>query len=179
MKRKTETCRRLFLITAAGLTLTTLTGCSAMGYRLGTMLPPSLQSVYVPTFENLTIEPLIESEATREAITQIQRDGSLKIAGETTADAVLKVTLRRYTMIPVAYNRERRLLANEYRVIITASYVLTEAKTGQVISEHPNVEGEAIIQVTGDMSSAKETGLKPAARDLGHDLVEKIVETWQ
>lgn len=179
MKRKTEASRRLFVVAAAGLALTALTGCSAMGYRLGTMLPPTLQTVYVPTFENLTNEPLIEGETTREAISQIQRDGSLRIAGEATADAILKVSLRRYTLIPVAYNKERRLLANEYRVIITASYVLTEAKTGKVISEHPNVEGEAIIQVTGDLSSAKESGLKPAARDLGHDLVEKIVETWQ
>ncbi len=166
------------LVSAAALALPALTGCSAMGYRLGSMLPPDLKNLYVPTFENQTNEPLIEIDATRETIAQIQRDGSFKIVGEDTAHAVLTVTLRRYTLLPIAYSRERRLLANEYRVIITASYVLTDARTGEVISEHPGVSGEARIQLSGSLTQAKEEGLRPAARDLGHQIVKRVVEKW-
>ena len=53
-----------------------LTGCA--GYRLGTMLPPDIQSVAVPTFINRTSEPLLESETTRAAIREFQQDGSLR-----------------------------------------------------------------------------------------------------
>ena len=57
----------------AALTLL-LTGCT--GYRLGSMLPPEIKTVYVPTFANQTTEPLLEMEATDAVIVEFQQDGS-------------------------------------------------------------------------------------------------------
>ena len=143
------------------------------------MLPPGIRTVAVPTFVNETTEPLLEAEITRAVIAEIQRDGALRIVAAGEADAVLKGRIRAFTMNPVSYTRDDALRAEEYRIILTAAYTLVNAKTGAVVSEHPQVEGDATFQVIGDLTTSKQNGLPTAARDLAHDLVEKIVETWR
>ena len=54
----------------AVLALSTLPGCTS--YRLGSMLPPGVKTVYVPTFVNETSEPFIEVDATRATIQALQ-----------------------------------------------------------------------------------------------------------
>ena len=63
---------------AAALLLLLSAGCA--NYRLGSMLPADLKTVYVPTRKNETAEPLIEQDVTRAILSQIQMDGSLRVA---------------------------------------------------------------------------------------------------
>jgi hypothetical protein len=153
-----------------------LTGCA--GYRLGTMLPPDIQSVAVPTFVNRTTEPLLESETTRATIREFQQDGSLRVAPESEADAILLVELVDFSLFPIRFDEDRTTQANEYRLTITASILMTRSDTGEVVVENPRVYGEVDLQVTGDLSSAKREGLPEAAEDLAHDIVERVVEVW-
>lgn len=162
---------------ATALLAALLTGCT--GYRLGTMLPASIQTIFIPTFENDTNEPLIEMDATRAAIAEIQRDGSLKLVkDEKAADAILSVRLRSFDLNPLAYDRSSKARPNEYRIILVASLVLTDAKTGKVLVEYGAARGEANIVVAGDMTTAKRTGLPAVSRDLAHKIVERVVEAW-
>ena len=153
-----------------------LFGC--VGYQLGSLLPEDIQSVYVPTFENKTNEPFIEADATRAVIEQIQLDGSLKIAAAQSADAVLEVTLYDFELIPLAFEKERRTLANEYRVELTAKILLKNRKTKEVIVQKSGVKGETTFILASDLTTAKRDAIPLAADDLGHDIVEKIVEVW-
>ena len=164
------------ILTAALAAFLVLPGC--VGYQIGSTLPKDVKSVYVPTFENKTNEPFIEADVTREVITGIQRDGTLKVVNEAQADTVLKVTLSSFIFTPIAYNREHRTQANEYRLILTASYVLTHARTGKVISQHPRVQGETIASLVGDMSTSKRAALPEASKELAKEIVDRIVETW-
>lgn len=167
---------RWFAAGAAGLLLLAAPGCA--GYRLGSTLPGDIKTVYIPVFVNGTDEPLIENEITRDVIAAIQKDAALKIAPEDQADAVLKVTLRKFLFTPVAYDRTQREKPNEYRMIISASFVLYRRSTGKVLVEHPSVQGEALAQVLGDISSSKRFALPNASKDLARDLSEKILEAW-
>lgn len=151
-------------------------GCA--GYRLGSTLPADIRTVFVPVFTNETDEPLVENEVTREVIARIQRDGALRIAPEAAADAVLKVSLKRFLFTPLAYASDQRERPNEYRMVVTASFVLYRSATGEVLAEHPAVQGEALVQVVGDLSSSKRFALPDVSRDLARDLTEKILEAW-
>jgi hypothetical protein len=78
----------------------------------------------------------------------------------------------------VAYTKERRTQANEYRMTIIASLILKRRADDKVIVESPRVRGETVFDVVGDLSSSKSTALPDAAEDLAHKIVQRIVETW-
>lgn len=181
MKKKTRTTlsKPLGNLVAATLALVTaaaLTGCA--GYRLGSMLPPDIRTVYVPTFVNETDEPLLEVVTTRETLREIQLDGSLKIADADRADTVLTVKLKSMTLLPIDFDEDRRAQADEYRVVIEASLALTHALTGEVIAQSGSVSGREEFEVTGDLTTSKDAALPEAARDLAHSIVEAVVEAW-
>lgn len=151
-------------------------GCA--GYRLGSMLPPDIKTVYVPTFVNKTTEPQLEVDTTQALVEELQRDGSLRVVNEDQADAVLNVTLRRYVIEPVSYRGDSRTSAKEYRIVLNAAIVLTRRGAGTVVVDHPDVRGEYVFPVAGDLTSSKLRGLPSAADDLAHNIVEKVVEVW-
>ena len=166
-----------WLILVLGMMLATGgTGCA--GYRLGSMLPEDIKTVYVPTIVNKSSEPQVEADITQALIQDIQRDGSLRVVNQDQADTVLVVTLRSYTLEPVAYRTDQRTSAREYRIVLNASLLMTRRGTGAVVVEAPNVRGEFVFPVAGDLSSSKLRGLPQAAEDLAHNIVEKVVEVW-
>ncbi len=168
--------KRLLLTSILGLGLGLLiSGCA--GYRLGSMLPPDIKTVYVPTFINKTSELQLEVQTTQSLIEELQRDGSLRVVNQDQADVTLTVTLRNYRIQPVSYRSTERTTAREYRILLQAAIVMTRGN-GSVVVDNPNVTGEYVFQVAGDISSSKLTGLPLASEDLAHNIVEKIVEYW-
>ncbi len=167
--------RSLFALAGISLCLL-INGCA--GYRLGSMLPPDIKSVYVPTFVNNTTEPQLEVETTQALVEELQRDGSLRVVNEDQADAILNVTLKKYAIQPVAYRKDSRTSAREYRIVLNAGMVMTRRSNGSVVVDAPNVRGEYVFPVAGDLTSSKLRGLPDAAADLAHNIVEKVVEVW-
>lgn len=168
--------KRLLLTSILGLGLGLLiSGCA--GYRLGSMLPPDIKTVYVPTFINKTSEPQLEVQTTQSLIEELQRDGSLRVVNQEQADVTLTVTLRNYRIQPVSYSSTARTTAREYRILMQAAIVMTR-RNGSVVVDNPNVTGDYVFPFSGDMSSSKLVGLPDAAADLAHNIVEKIVEYW-
>ncbi len=167
---------RFWIIGLCLVLASNLTGC--VGYQLGSMLPPDIRTVHVPTCLNETDEPLLEVDVTRAVIREIQRDGSLRIAGADEADAILEITLTGFRLSPVAYEREIRGRADEYRMIITANLLMTRSPEGDVIVEAHRVSGDTVFPLVGDMTSAKLTAIPDASEDLGRQIVNHMVETW-
>lgn len=154
-----------------------LTGCA--GYRLGSMLPPGISTVYVPTFVNETDEPQIEFETTSAVVSQLVRDGSLRVvSSEEAADAILLVTLVDYRLSPIGFEKNRATASDEFRVFLIADTRLVNARTGEVILHEPAVSGDATFELQSDLTSGKRTVLPLAAQDLGRDIVQLIVEFW-
>jgi len=156
--------------------LLVLMGC--VQYRLGSMLPPDIRTVHMPTCLNETDEPLIEQDVTRAILSQIQVDGSLRLAPEADADTILDVTLIGFWLDPVAYVAGESSTANQYRMSIRASFVLRRASDNSVVVESPGVTGWYEFDFTGDMTSSKAVALRPAAEDLGRRIVNSIVQYW-
>ena len=167
--------RFLSLLLAAGLILLA-SGCAS--YRLGSMLPDDIRTVYVPTCVNKTSEPLIEQDVTRAILSQIQMDGSLRVASEETADTILDITLTHFWLDPVAYQTGASSTVNQYRMSIRASFVLHRRVDNSVVAESPGVTGWYDFDFAGDMTSSKNVALRPAADDLGRRIVNRIVQYW-
>ena len=161
---------------AIALAALLLNGCA--GYKLGSMLPADIKTVYVPTFINKTREPLIENDTTQKAIQEIQRDGSLKIASKETADSILLVTLTDYSLTPVRYDTQHTTQTKEYRLWLTANIVLKRVKDDKVIVDRPMVRGQAVFEVLGDLTSSKLLALPLAAQDLSRNIIATCVEVW-
>lgn len=172
MKRTLSTA----LLLAGALAL--FAGCAS--YRLGSMLPPDVKTVYVPTFVNQTDQPGIEADATQAAIAELQMDGSLDVVpNREEADAILNVALTGYTLTPLTYNENQRTATTEYRLRISATLSLVRRTNREVLSESAGAYGEETFDVIGDLTSSKEAALPGATEDLARRIVAAIVETWQ
>ena len=160
------------------LALATTLAAGCAGYRIGSMLPGDVKTEYIPTFINKTAEPLIEVETTQKTIERFQQDGSLRVVTEEEADAILKVELTGYRLEPVAFRKDIRDAAQQYRLFIEASLVMRRTRDNTVVVESPSVIGKYVFDVTGDLSSSKLTANPFAAEDLARNMVQLMVEYW-
>ncbi|MFA5689151.1 MAG: LPS assembly lipoprotein LptE [Kiritimatiellales bacterium] len=151
-----------------------LSGC---GYTVKSSLPASVQTVAVRV-ENKTAEPAIETEVVKALQAEIQMDGRLKLKSSDDAGAILTVTLNRYDLTPVAYDRRKGSKAREYRVMLTARAVLSNAETGDVIAETPVVRGETDFIYAADLTSSKLYSLPAVAEQLARKIVSVTVTAW-
>jgi len=157
------------------LALLLLAGCT--GYRVGSTLDPAIQTICVRV-ENKTDEPSIEVEVMKALRAEIQMDGRLLITSCEEADALLEVTLTRYHLSAVAYDRKRGSLAREYRATLTGRAVLRNTASGEVILEMPVFRGESDFDYAADLTTAKLGALPEASADLARKVVSTTVSAW-
>jgi hypothetical protein len=156
-------------------TLAAITGC--LGYRVGSSLPPGIHTISVPTFANLSSEPLAEIDATRATIAEFQKDGNLSLADTASADVLLKASIESIKTEPIRYERDNSKTPSEYRLVIKASIVLTNRKDGKPLLTR-TVSGDTIFEPGSDLTSAKRTALPKAGQSLAHNIVKSVVEFW-
>lgn len=159
----------------AVLTLIGYNGC--VGYRLGSMLPADIKTVYVRMFVNKSNEPLIEIDATNATIAEFQKDGTLRIVQLDEADVIVECTLTGMTLTALRYDQKDKAKPNEYRMTLSCNLVLKRARSRAVINE-ASVVGESTFYFVGNLASAKKSAVPSAAEDLAKRIVEKVVETW-
>jgi hypothetical protein len=157
------------------LCVSIFSGCA--GWQVGSPLPESIQSVSVVVV-NKTDEPSIEVQINKSLRAELQMDGRLDIRTEEESDTVLKVTLTHYRLQPIAFDNRRGTLASEYRLTLSGRAVFCCAETGNVLQEVPILIGEAEVPYTGDLTSAKLSGLPKAADDLARKVVSQTVTVW-
>ncbi|QHI70697.1 LPS assembly lipoprotein LptE [Tichowtungia aerotolerans] len=166
---------KLFKLFLMPLAVVLFAGCS--GYRVGSTLPEDVQTVSLHVVNN-TDEPSIEVAVMRALRAEIQMDGRLQIRSENEADTVLTVTLNRFHLTPLAFDRRRGSLAREYRMVLSASSVLSRQADGEVIVESPELLGESEFDYSADLTSAKFAALPSAADDLARKAVSLITTAW-
>jgi len=164
-----------------------IVGASAIGvamlvagcvYQLGSSLPPDLKTMYLPTFINNSGEPQIEINTTQAAISEFQKDGTLKVVhSPSEADLVVEVTLTALKLEPLRYNQNDPKTTLEYRMRIDANVVVTKVKTKEIFAK-TSVEGETTFIFAGDLTSSKQGALPAATYDLAKKIVSSVVEVW-
>ncbi len=152
-----------------------LSGCT--GYRVGSSLDPAIKTVAL-VIVNDTDEPSIEVAVQKALRAELQMDGRLEVCSKNEADAVLTVTLKRFQLEALAFNRRQGTRAEEYRMMMSGSAVFSKAETDEVILENPIIHGEAEFPYVADLTSAKRAALPEAAHDLSRKLVSTLVTAW-
>jgi hypothetical protein len=153
-----------------------LSGC--MGYQLGGTRPAGVQNVYMAPIVNRTDEPAIELQVTKALRARIQFDGRLKLkASATEADAVIEVILTKYHIRATAFRDDLKTTAQQYRIRITGTATLKDAKTGEILSES-NTYGESVFPFKSDLTSSKRNALPRAAEELAKFMADDLIERW-
>jgi hypothetical protein len=152
-----------------------LSGCA--GYHVGSTLDPSIRSVSL-SIVNKTDEPSIEVAVMKALRAELQMDGRLEVRPLEEADAVLTVTLTRFALQPLAFNRRQGSQAEEYRMTITASSLLSDAESSKVLLENPVIQGDGEFLFDSDLTTAKRGALPKAAADLARKVVSTTVTAW-
>ncbi len=158
------------------LTLLLLNGCS--GYRLGSMLPANIKSVFVRIATNSTAEPDLETEVTQAVLAQLQTDGSLRVVGEAEADSLLSIDIREFHLEPLRYDADNRVRPNEFRMVLRANIELTRASDATVLVRSAGAEGKNTFELSGDLTNSKRIALPGAAQDLARSIVSAVTEAW-
>jgi hypothetical protein len=152
-----------------------LSGCA--GYRVGSTLDPSIQTVSLSVV-NQTEEPSIEVAVMKALRAELQMDGRLEVRSQDEADVHLTVTIKRFDLHALAYKRKQGSLVEEYRMTMASSAVLADAESGEVILENPAVLGEGDFPFAADLTTTKRGALPEAANDLARKVVSTLVTAW-
>jgi len=159
---------------------------SSCGYTTKSTLPPSIKTIHVETFPNnidFAAEgrrnlylPLLEIKVRNAVINRFLFDGNLKIADADKADLVLKGQLLSYDRTALRYTDNDDVL--EYRIHITVSLEMWNARKGETDWTESGFVGEATYFVTGASARSEEAAVEDAITDLARRIVERTVEAW-
>ena len=164
--------------------------CVSCGYRVGPVKPKrfdGIQRICVKNFKNDTLEPRMEVMLAGAVIKQLQLDGTYTVTDENRADAILQGTLQRIERVPSRAVRGNVLQASEYRLIVTALYRFTDARTGALLDErtvtgstdffvNPGSSGADLV--TADSANDERQAMPLAVEDLATRLSSLISEGW-
>ncbi len=153
-------------------------GCS--GYRLGAAKPlefENIQSIAVPTFKNLTLEPRVSDLVTDSVIKQFHNDGTYTIGTVESADAILRGTIRRVDRAQLRSARFNTLRSRELRVRITVDYELEEAGTGVTLSRG-TVLGDTNMFLDPNFQLTERQAFYDMSKEMAADLVSRLAEGW-
>ena len=154
------------------------TGCA--GYRTGSAKPAqmvSVETLAVPVFKNLTLEPRSSVLITNMVVKQLQRDGTYRITSEEGADAVLKGTIRQMERRQLRSAKFNTLRSREVLLRIFVDYVVEEPGTGLILAEG-TVQGDTNIFLDRNFQLSERQGIEDATRDLAEKLVARVCEGW-
>jgi outer membrane lipopolysaccharide assembly protein LptE/RlpB len=159
---------------AALLVLATLLG--GCGYTVNGTLPPHINTVAVPIFQNRTAEPAIEGFITRAVVQAFSTNGRLKVVGSEQADAILHGEIIGYSVASIAFDKDAN--ARLYRLLVTVNLRMRDVRRNTVLFQQNAVREQADFRVQGTVSqtiSREETALQAAAVDIGRSIVSLAV----
>ncbi|MGI8604993.1 MAG: LPS assembly lipoprotein LptE [Verrucomicrobiales bacterium] len=156
----------------------TIMVCGCAGYHLGPIKPERLahvQTIAVPTFENMTLEPRSSVLVTNEVIARLQKDGTYPITSKNKADAVLKGTIRDLVRRQLRGSRTNVLRTREMEVQILIDYTLEDARTHVVLAEG-RARGSSHLYLDPNFQLSERQAISHAAAHAARDLVTRLTE---
>ena len=154
-----------------------LSACA--GYQLGGQKPHQLreiQTLAVPSFENLTLEPRLAVNVTNAVITKLQSHGSYQLANRSNADAVLVGTIRNIQRNQFRADRTNVLRTSQMQLIVVIDYQIKD-RSGQVLHSS-SVTGESQTLIDPNLQLSETQALEDAAQRAAMNLANDICEGW-
>lgn len=171
--------KRLFVFISLIFTLAICSsGCAS--YKLGSTLDPELADVFVPTVRNTINQTGIEATVTAALISEIQREGTMRISTKEKATTILEVEVIDYKQDTLRYYRDDLDRAAEYSMTIKAKITFRKLnETGEdAIITTGIYEGYDTFINEADTIAAKQKCLPQASKKLAEQIVEDCVNAW-
>jgi hypothetical protein len=135
---------------------------------------PHIKTIAIAPFENLTAEPTLTrevSEAVREAL---ESRLGLRIAGEASADAVVRGRVVRYEAgIPVSFVAGQEVEVKRRQVQLTVDVEIIDQKEGKPLWQRQG------LSVIGEYADPREAdGRRVALQKLVTDIVDGAQSQW-
>jgi hypothetical protein len=161
--------------TAAGLAL----ACAGCLYGFaGGGLPPHIRTVAVLPFDNQTADPLLTQQVTEAVRDAFQKDLGLRLAGEGSADAIVRGAIVRYeSEIPVSFQAGREPASGadvtRRRVQLAVNVEIFDQRLGRVLWQRSG------LTVDGEYAPGREAeGREVALKKLVKDIVDGAQSQW-
>jgi Lipopolysaccharide-assembly len=151
-------------------------GCA--GYHFGPIKPEkmaSVQTLAVPTFKNMTLEPRSSVLITNEVIGRLQLDGSYKVASTAAADAVLKGTIVELRRRPLRGARFNTLRTREMEFELFVDFTVEDARTKELLTEG-RARGSSQLFLDENFQLTERQSLQEAASDVAREIVTRLAE---
>jgi TolB-like protein len=140
-------------------------------------LPPHIRTVAIIPFDNQTADPQLTQEVTDAVREALERRLGLRIAGEPTADAVVRGSVTRYepgmTLSVQPGDVDRGLQVTRRRVLLTVTVEIIDQQAGRPLWQRQG------LTVDGEYEPPNEReGRQLALRKLVNDIVDGAQSQW-
>lgn len=164
--------RSIFILLTISAAIILSAGCSH--YSFSGSLPGHIKTASVPLFQNETVEPGIVENVTDAVTSAIISNGTMKVVGESSSDAVVSGTIVNVLDEADSYSKSEE--AKQFRIRIFANVQFYDRVKNKVIWEEKGLEGWA--RYDANSTSAREEAKLEAARMLADLIIDKTLAGW-
>jgi len=153
---------------------------SCAGYRVGPIKPEALvnvQTLAVPLVKNDTLEPRVAPIVTNAIISQMEQDGSYKLADLNSADAVLNGRIINIERRQLRSARDNQLRSRELNLRIQMDYEIID-QASRAVLKTGTIFSETNVFVSSNYQTAERQAIPEASRQLAIDLISQISEGY-
>ncbi len=148
--------------------------CSCSYYSFSGSLPPHLETIAIPLFDNSTPEFGVAEELTDTVIQEFTRDNSLKIADRQQADLVLEGEISRIDDRAGAFDENEQV--QNRKLYMTVRVNCTDQVKKQILWEDRITRWGEYDPVAGP--DARLQGIDEAIDKISQDILNKTVSGW-
>ena len=132
----------------------------------------------VTPFTNRTLEPRLSDDCTFALRKEIQRDGTFRLASDTSANLVVTGEVVRYERFEISFLSNDTTTARDYRLNLTARVIAKDRSSGKVLLDR-EVIGHSLMRVGTDLPSAERQTMPLVATDLARQITSLLADgTW-
>lgn len=152
---------------------------AACGYSFRSSVPPHLNTVYVPTFENDTGEFTLTQQLTERVIGEFLNRSRLRLARDAeAADLVVRGTITDYREEALSYDPRTGVNPDVFtrRVLVSVEIELEDRVQERTLWENPSLTmwGE----FNEEQDETRETGIERALEKIAEEVLRHVTEEF-
>ena len=177
--RRFRRCRKKASIPARCLATLALATLAACGDSFRSPVPPHLQTVYVPTFQNETREFQLTQQVTERVISEFLNESRLQlVADEEDADLLVVGTVKSYDEEALSYDPGQAANPDVFsrRVLLTLDVRLEDQVREETLWENASLREWG--EFSEERGETREDGIQRAVDKLAEELLRHVVEEF-
>ena len=152
-----------------------LVGCA--GYKLGGSKPSALaaiDSIAVPVFANLTLEPRVGVLATNATVSALAADGTYRIVSSDQADAILQASVASIDYLQIRANRLDTLRPSQLENALSIEWVLKDARDTTKVLVSGTAIGSSRFFLDPNNQTSRTNALPDAVQNAARSIASQL-----